>query len=162
MSEQIPTILWDSVVLINWIKGKTANPAKIAAIKKVLWHEERDHCQLIFSTLVYPEVLESAGMPVGSEKALDSFLQSRTVIGVDITVAKKAQEIRNNSIQNKTKLRTPDAIMVATAIIADANMIHTFDTDDLVKLHKSPVVEHLAITECELPRPPVELTPIQV
>ncbi len=144
-------ICWDSSVLISWIKG--TNEGKIKEITPVVESLKRGDCNLVVSTLVYPEVLETA-MPPGAIDTFHKFMQNKDAIetmAVDTRVAKKAQEIRNN-IQSNTsgKLKTPDAIHIATAIISGATVFHTFDSR-LLNLNETPEVDGLSITKCHIP-----------
>lgn len=152
MSAQIPTILWDTCVLISWIKGIPEDQEEIDAAENVLRHEEKKLCRLIFSTLIYPEVRKtSEDMPPDTDEILGQFFRDiarRPVIAVDTTIARKAQEIRN-----KTKLETPDAVMVATAIVSGASALHTFDKE-ILQLSEKPEAQGIAITKCDLPKLP--------
>ena len=67
------------------------------------------------------------------------------VLNVDLSVARKAQKIRND-----TGMKTPDAVHVATALVGGANLFHTFDKR-LLSLDGRDEVEGLAITACEVP-----------
>lgn len=142
-------VCWDSCVLIGIIKGKTDVPNDLNAANDVLQHADKGHCQLVFSALIYPEVLKTGkNMPSDSEEQLEHFLmdrEKRPVIATDISIAREAQRIRN-----ETKLKTPDAIHVATAIATGASVLHTFDKE-ILKLDKHPAMKDITITKCTLP-----------
>ena len=141
-------ICWDSSVLISWIRGDEGADRN-RAIKTVVENIERGAYKLAVSTLLYVEVLEST-MPTGAMEQFKRFMQNRQmieIIAVDIRVAKKAQAIRNKS---QKKIKTPDAVHIATAIVSEAKLFHTFDTD-LLHLSGKDEVGGLAITACEIP-----------
>jgi len=141
-------ICWDSSVLISWLRGDE-DADRNRATRTVVQHIEGGTSKLIVSTLLYVEVLESR-MPAGAIEQFKKLMQNRQMIeimAVDIRVAEKAQAIRNRGSRN---LKTPDAVHVATAILAGAKLFHTFD-DRLLRLSGSDEVDGLTITACEIP-----------
>lgn len=140
-------ICWDSSVLIDWIKGDVVPGDRLSSIRSVVREVERGTYRLVVSTLIYPEVLETA-MPDGAIEKFCGFMKNRKeveIFAVDICVAEKAQEIRN-----RFSVKTPDAVHIATAIISGAKLFHTFD-NDLLKRNKRDDVDGLAITACDIP-----------
>lgn len=140
-------ICWDSCVVIAWIKEE---PCRIKAIAPVVKNTEAGYYNLIVSSLVYPEVLESR-MSHEAITKFKSFMQNREALGmfpVDLHVAQKAQKIRN-LVPESAKMSTPDAIHVATAIVSGATMLHTFDKG-LLSLNGKDQVEGLTITACDV------------
>ena len=138
-------ICWDSSVIISHIGGgKEQESKRKQAIQSVVRLVELKKYKLVVSTILYPEVLATA-MPVSAINLFENFMQKKEVIGtvaVNTKVARKAQEIRNS-----IKIKTPDAIHIATAIVSKAKCFHTFD-DDLIKLSGLDEVESLGITRC--------------
>ena len=147
MSKERELIYWDSVVLIDWLKGPKASSERIQPIRSVIDCVEQGTHKLVVSTVIYVEVLASRMSGDAIQKFQD-FMKNRRnieIIAVDIPIAKKAQEIRNN-----THLKVPDAIHAATAIIIGARLLHTFDKD-LLKLSGQSKIDNLVITECIIP-----------
>ena len=72
-------------------------------------------------------------------------------VAVNLGIAKKAQDIRNRM----PSLKTPDAIHIATAIVSEAIVFHTFDKQ-LLNLNEKDEVDNLKITPAifqeQLPR----------
>ena len=146
MKEEV--ICWDSSVMISWIGGDTheINKERMPAIQATMRSLERGDYKLTVSAILYVEILEITMPPEAIEK-FEQVMRRKEMIGtvaVNIPVAKKAQAIRN-----QTKLNTPDAIQVATAIISNAKYFHTFDKK-LLKLNGKDEVEGLAITPCTI------------
>ena len=139
---------WDSSVLIDWIKGDTVPRDRILSIREVVEEVQRGTCRLGVSTLVYPEVLETR-MPSGAIETFRGFMQNKKeveILAVDIRVAEKAQEIRNRCSTTR-KIKTPDAVHIATAIISGAKAFHTFDKG-LLSWDGKDEVDRLSITTC--------------
>ena len=147
VSETRELIYWDSVVFIDWLKGPKASSERIQPIRSVIDYVEQGTHKLVVSTVLYVEVLTSH-MSGDAKQKFQDFMKNRRkveIIAVDVPIAKKAQEIRNN-----TRLETPDAIHAATAIISRARLLHTFD-NDLLQLSKRSEIDNLVITECIIP-----------
>lgn len=139
---------WDSSVMICLISDKD-DVGRVDKIDKIMKRLDDSEYQLVVSTLIYPEVLESA-MPVGAIDQFEGVMQNKNLIvaiAADERVARKAQTIRNLA---RPKLTTPDAIHIATAIVIGAEVFHTFDKK-LVRLSGKSEVENLLITECTIP-----------
>ncbi len=142
-------ICWDSNVMISWIGGDThgEDRARMSAMQSTMRCLERGDYKLMVSTILYTEILETT-MSAGAIEKFEQMMQKKEMLGtvtVNVSVAKKAQEIRN-----RIKLNTPDAIQVATAIISNAKCFHTFDKQ-LLQLNGKDEVEGLAITACDIP-----------
>lgn len=137
-------ICWDACVVIAWIKKEQG---RLEAIEPVVKNIQAGYYRLIVSVLIYPEMLESRMSPEAIEE-FELFMNKEKeieMVAVDLSVAQKAQEIRN-----RTRILTPDAIHVATAIVSGANMLHTFDKG-LLSLNGEAQVEGLTITACDVP-----------
>ncbi|MCY3972785.1 MAG: PIN domain-containing protein [Candidatus Dadabacteria bacterium] len=144
-----PLICWDTSVLIDCIHGDKADPDRMQRINSVADYVEANSYRLVFSALVYAEMLEGKRTE-GGIKQFKNFMKNRKkieVINVDIRVAEKAGKIRSESERN---IETPDAVHIATAIISGAQMFHTFD-DGLLRLNGKEEVNGLSITACEIP-----------
>lgn len=146
--ESKPLICWDTSILIDWITGNSDIKNGIQAIQSVIDAVETDNCILIASILIYVEVLEST-MPAGCGDRFEQFVQNKDkikIVAVDFNVIKRAQAIRNQH----TKIKTPDAIHIATAVVYKVNFLHTFDAQ-ILALSGTPTVNGLIINKCEIP-----------
>ena len=148
-------ICWDSCVLIDWIKGGKEKNQMIQPVVDQLNREESPFL-LYLSVLSRVEVMGgSEGMPPDTTEKLENFIGGSNVqmVAVNEQIAIKAQEIREQSMLNPKhkKLQTPDAIILATAIVLGVDALHTFDDKDLLKLNQTSIAEGLNINQCELP-----------
>jgi predicted nucleic acid-binding protein len=144
MSEIKVNYAWDSGVLIAWLGEEDTAP--LADIDLVVGEIDSGRANLILSVVTYSEILESKYNKEQLNK-LDSFLQRSNVITVDTTrpIAQKAAQIRDAGLSEKRKIRTPDATIIATAILHKAHVLHTLD-DGILNLNGTRIVDGLAIT----------------
>jgi predicted nucleic acid-binding protein len=139
---------WDTSVIIAWLCEEPSAP--LGDMGLVVDEIDGDRANLIFSVTTFAEILESKHTPEQIDK-LNRFLRRSNVIRVDITfpIAQKASQIRNAGLQEGRKIKTPDATVLATAILHKADVLHSLDPHHL-NLDGSPIVDGLRIT---LPRP---------
>jgi predicted nucleic acid-binding protein len=107
-------------------------------------HIERGRCQAVTSTLTFLEILVQPYRTRDDERraALSALLASFpgvTWMAVDLPIADRAAALRA-----RYRLRSPDAIQLATALQADADAFLTNDRD-LRRVVEVPV---LLIEEC--------------
>ena len=86
-----------------------------------------DEAQLFTSVIVRMEALSKRDILYEEEQDIRGFLEDLTVIPINEVIEQKAIELRRN-----TKLKLPDCIIAATAIILDAVLLT--DDDDMLKL----------------------------
>lgn len=142
-------ICWDSAVFLELISGKNSkHPERIPLIQSVLSLLKKGEHHLLASTLVYVEVLakHNPGSAISKFHRVMSNSKQVKTLSVDVGVAKKAQQIRNRV----GRMKTPDAVHVATAIAGGAEVLHTFD-GLLLALDGKKEVDRLPITRCEVP-----------
>lgn len=106
-------------------------------VQRMLERAEAGEEQLLVSTITIGEVLKGpkASDPVMSEeqeRTFEDFLEAPyiTLVSVDPAVARRARDIR----REHRKLPTPDAVQMATAFVAGAGRLYTYDEDDLLPL----------------------------
>lgn len=142
-------ICWDTSVMIDYIRGnKSRNPDRLPQIEAVMNSVECGNYKIIVSSLLYVEILGRKNHP----RVMETFNQLMKKInlirdiGVSTNIAKRAQIIRNRFSQ----LETPDAIHIATAVISQAIVFHTYD-EYLLRLNGRNELDGLKITPCRLP-----------
>jgi len=141
---------WDTSVFIAWIAEEQDKP--LADIQVVVEEINFGKAVLIVPVTVYTEILRTKYTQEQLDK-FDGFLKRSNVIRVDTTfpIAQKASRIRGMGEAENRKIKTPDAIIMATAILYKADVLHSFDPDQL-NLHESIIVDGLRITR------PISLT----
>lgn len=135
---------WDSGVFIAWLTEESTAP--LGDIDLVVREIDSGRANLILSVTTYAEILASK-YDEKQLQLLDGFLQRSNVVKVDTTVqvAQKAARIRDAGLQDGRKIKTPDATVVAAAILHKANVLHTLDAG-LLNLNGTNIVDGLAIT----------------
>jgi predicted nucleic acid-binding protein len=83
--------------------------------------EALDEAQLFTSVIVRMESLSKRNISDDEERDIREFLDALTVVPLNDTIEQKAVELRRS-----TKLKLPDCIVAATAIVLDAVLL----TDD--------------------------------
>lgn len=146
-----PRAVFDTSV---WVALLDDEDDRAEHVQRLLETAERDELHVLVSTLVISEVTKgpkASDPPMSDEhqRTFESYLESPFVslVSVDPAVARRARDIR----REHPKLRTPDAVMVATAIVAGAGTLYTYDEDDLLPLNADASLGGLAILV-----PPVE------
>ena len=144
-----PVYCWDTSVFIAWLASETDKP--LADIGAVVEEVDNGKASMVVANIVLSEMLEIDGNPDGVDE-FRRFLRRSNVVPIDGTVqiAERAGGIRRAlKAAGRHVIRTPDATIVATAILMQADVLHTFD-DALLKLDGDPVVDGLRIKR---PRP---------
>ncbi|MBI3465125.1 MAG: PIN domain-containing protein [Planctomycetes bacterium] len=141
---------WDTSVLIAWLSDEATAPLGDIGLVVDEIDREKEPANLIISVTTFSEILESKHTSEQIEK-LGRFLLRSNVISVDTTfpIAQKASQIRNAGLKEGRKIKTPDAMIIATAVLLRADVLLSLD-DVMLKLSESPIVDGLRIT---LPRP---------
>lgn len=143
---------WDTSVFIAWLAAEATAPLGDIGlvVDEIDKEEEKDRANLIVAVTTFSEILECKYTSEQLEK-LERFLKRSNVVKVDTTfpIATKASEIRNAGLLDGRKIKTPDATIVATAIVMRADVLHSLD-DGILGLDGRPYVEGLRITP---PRP---------
>lgn len=144
---------WDTSVFLGWINREAAAPQ--ADIEAVLTEIYAKRGTLIVSVVTYTEIL-SAKHTAKQQQIWDAFLKRSNVLRVDVTfpIAQKAEEVRSRALSlgpksERRKIRTPDAQIIATAIVHQADVFHSLEPKHIA-LSGSPIVDGLTITKPSL------------
>ena len=121
-------LYWDACVFIAWLQDEKRTPGEMEGVADVVREVDRGAAYLMSSVMTRTEVLECR-LTDEAKHLFDRALQRRNVqlIAQDIRVADLSHEIRNYYQARGTKLSSPDAIHLATAILYQADEFHTFD-----------------------------------
>jgi predicted nucleic acid-binding protein len=135
----INRIAWDSCAWIALIRQERLRDAagritedRYVMCRDVILAAEAGHCEIIFSSLCYAEGCKNKDLLDKDEEKIAAFFENDYLLPVslDRTVAEKARTLMMSGV---AKLRPPDACHLATALIANADELHTFD-DQILKL----------------------------
>jgi predicted nucleic acid-binding protein len=143
-------IYWDSNVFIDLIE-KT--PARYQVLEGIVNSAERGEVRIVTSAMSLVEVskLNNLGgvLPEWKEKLIVQFFENDyiSVRTVDRVVAETARPIIRGH-----NLKAPDAIHVATALLARAQVLHTYDSQDLLPLDRKIGLPSLPLLRIEEPK----------
>ena len=156
----IPVVYRDSCVFIDWLDKK--RPDRINLIDPLVSMAQNGELKIITSVIAEGEVIkwpEEGISDQESNRRIADFFKNPWIIrrSVDTRVMGVVRQIR---LINKLKL--PDAIHVATALISEVAALHTFDHDHLIKRTGKFTIDgkfFLKIVEPENPIPPPPVPP---
>ncbi len=132
MTRAIPRFYWDScawIALINREMPNSSNTIKhnrFDMCRSTLIKAEASEIDLVTSAFTLAEVSKRPPDPTSPSVALSSFFDHRYILlmNVDKQVAMKAQ---NLLLAGVAGLKPPDAIHLASALVASVDVFHTFD-----------------------------------
>ena len=146
-----PLYGWDTSVFVAWLNEEQSAP--LGDIALVANEIDKDDAVLVVSVTVVSEVLECK-MTDEQRTRFNKFFQRSNVILADVTlpIAQKAREIRDRGNAEGRKIKTPDAQIIATAIVFRCHVLHSLDNrgNGALRLDGSTIVDGLKITP---PRP---------
>jgi predicted nucleic acid-binding protein len=140
---------WDTTVFLAWLNKEASAPQ--SDIEAILNEVYANRSTLILSVVTYTEIL-TAKHSRRQRDAWESFLKRSSVLRVDVTfpIAQKAEEIRSRALTmgpkgEQRKIRTPDAQIIATAIVQQADFFHSLEPKHH-SLSGSPIVDGIRIS----------------
>ncbi len=143
-----PVYSWDTTVFIAWINEEDGAP--LGDIALVADEIDKNEAFLVVSVLVIPEVLETK-MNDRQRETFNDFLKRSNVqiIATTLPIAQKARSIRDKGLAEERKIKTPDATIMATAVIQRCDVLHSLDDrgNGPLKLSRSDIVDGLLITK---------------
>ena len=132
MSGTLPKYHWDTCLFYALLKDeKKRAPGEMEGLRSILDANAKGENVIMTSVVALTEILEG-NVPAGAMDMLDRILKRENVVpvAIDIRIAKLAGEIRNYHKQNGQRICTADALHVATAILQEADALHTFEKHD--------------------------------
>ena len=117
-------ICWDSCVFIHRIQR---TPGKIATLKQITYAAENGEVVIVTSAFSIAEVAKlntKKPLTKPQEKRINEFFQNDFIelVAVDLFVAELARSIVRNH-----GLKPGDAVVVASALMGNADVLHTYD-----------------------------------
>lgn len=150
MSKQrVALYCWDTSVFLAWINSEKSAP--LADIKLVAEEVSRGDARLVVPVTIATEVLQSR-MTKSQKETFEHFLKHQYVVLADTTlaIAQKAAAIREAGLvmQPKRKIKTPDATILATAIVHNCDALHSLDNrgSGHLRLAGHPILGSLEVT----------------
>jgi hypothetical protein len=133
---------WDANVFIAWLKGETCWPRSVIIGMEDVAREVNANKAILFtSTMTNTEIFQ--GTLTKTQKArLADLLQRTNVqqIAPDARVTDRASAIREFYNVRGDKIKTPDAIHLATAILYKADELQTMDGLDPKSMKKTKLL----------------------
>jgi predicted nucleic acid-binding protein len=138
---------WDTCIFLAILKGETRAPGEMEGARAVATAIERGDAVLLTSVITRTEILDGK-IPPESLEILDALFKRPNLQRADVTqaISDLAHNIRDQLDRNGTKIKTPDALHFATAVVYRVDEFHTFD-NQLLSLDGSPIVNSLRIVK---------------
>lgn len=140
--KQPENVCWDSNCFCAWFSEEQG---RYEICDAIIDAARKNEIKLYTSFLTLAEVVKIPGLyPSEAEDRIADFFRNPYVIkvAVDWFVTRIARDLRNHY-----KLKGRDAIHLATAIHMKVDTLHTYDSDDLLKLDSHIKGVSLRITE---------------
>ena len=140
-----PKFCWDSSVFIALLTAEPRSEEDVAGLSEVIDLVDRREVTVITSSLIRSEVLDDATDPDLRRRLEDLFRRpSCVMVDVNRAISDKAGSLRSACRESGRRLRTPDAVFIATALLHRVDALHSFD-DDHLSLSRRPEVDGLLI-----------------
>jgi len=136
-------ICWDANCFCAWFSKE---PNRYDVCNAIIEAAQKNQIKLYTSLLTLTEIIKVPNeYPSEAEDAISEFFRNPyiTMVSVDWAIARIARDLRRRF----TRLDGRDAIHLATAIRIKAEVLHTYDHDDLLKLNNQIPGYQLSITE---------------
>ena len=114
MNKKASSYYWDSCV---FIKAFQFGHPSYSMLRGYLDELNDSKIQIVTSSITYTEVYKNGGLK-----------RMRRLRNLQIVDATSAITVRAANIRNKFKLKTPDAIHLATALYSGVEEFHTYDS----------------------------------
>ena len=128
---------WDSCNFISLIAEDEAERAEIC--QRILEDAEAGRVVIVTSTLTIAEVIRMRGSPMlteDEEATISNFFLHRYILMYDVTriIAENARKLAREH-----GIRPNDAIHLATALLSDADVFETWNTNDFGRVQGIPI-----------------------
>jgi hypothetical protein len=146
-------VYWDTSVFFAWLKDEPWDAEIVEGIEATVRQVHNNQIILITSVVTDTEVLRSR-MSAEALAKWEGVFRRRNVkmIAQDLRVGRKGSQIRDCFYQIDIKIKTPDAIHLATAILYEADVLQTLDgagptkkPSDMIRLDGHACVDGLKI-----------------
>lgn len=122
------TFYWDTNIFIAWLINEKREADEIAGIEAHVEAIDQGKAHLVTSVITLTEVLEVGVTREKRDYFKRLFQRERChLVDVNSEIAELAHDIRVSAQQTGRKIKTPDAIHMATAIFFGCPTFYTFD-----------------------------------
>lgn len=147
-----PKYYWDANVFLSHIKGKNKgeNRTKEETTNLQAVVQEVDENKVILVTSAFTSIEVLAGKLTNEQKQrYDSIFQRPNIVVINVHpgIVEKAAEIREYYLALGKSIKSPDSIHLATALLVGVDVLHTFDSDDLIPLDGNVMGHNLRISK---------------
>lgn len=124
-------IYWDTCVWISLLTNSKCNTFEQAGIDDVIRMVDSNKITLITSVITRIEILKGKVTNDITTEYLDTIKNNPNIEEIEVHryIAQKAHEVRSFYKKEGRNISTPDVIHLATAILENADELHTFDGD---------------------------------
>jgi predicted nucleic acid-binding protein len=153
-----PLYYWDTCLFLAWMKDEHRKSGEMDGVREIIERQKKRDCRIMTSVMTTVEVLQGS-IPAGVDTLFAGLMRRVARVGVDTKVAQMAHDIRNHYQKSDgNKIKVPDALHLATAILHRAEQFHTFD-ETLIALSGDVAGNKLVICKPEAKSPELDLRP---
>jgi predicted nucleic acid-binding protein len=137
--------LWESGIFITILTAERRSDEELSGLREVMDIVDRGQATIVVSSSASGEVLNKNGDSTVRDRFHRRY-QNPAFFRADTNDAiwQRVAMIREAAERDDRKVKTPDAVHIATAIEYKVDAMHTFD-DKLLRLSGKPYVEGLII-----------------
>jgi predicted nucleic acid-binding protein len=122
------TLYWDACIFLHWLSDPVKDKSVVDGIEDVVKMSERGDATIFTSVITRIEVLRGKMADDVADKFTALFPRAVEWVNVDPRIAQMAHDIRDfYHAPDKRDMGLPDCIHLATAIIWEADEMHTLD-----------------------------------
>lgn len=120
---------WDTCSFIAWIDGGKGHPPEVIAGLEQIAKEVTDNEAILCTSAIIQTEILAGKLTVEQATKIENLFKRKNVlqISVDTKISRRASEIRNHYNMKGIKIKTPDSIHLATAIMYEVDEFNTLD-----------------------------------
>jgi predicted nucleic acid-binding protein len=138
MSGNPKLVYWDSSIFIAWITNEQRPDNEMLGVQEVINQVAGKQIQLVTSVIAETEIFE-LGLTIENLEKIKQVLRNPNYcvqVNVDPMVARTARIIRELAKKEANRrIRTPDALHIATAMTVGCEAMHSFDDRHMLNLN---------------------------
>lgn len=129
-------IYWDACIFLAWLQNEPCKPGVMEGIEETVRQVHNNEVILFTSIMTQTEVLESKMSKAAGTK-FENLFKRRNVLWVnhDPRVGRLSHDIRDYYAQRGINISQADSVHLASAILYEADEVHTLDGSGKRKRH---------------------------